>query len=153
MKRKPSIKALREALPEIQKELQAAKNRAEKAQNKLNLLVQEEDYILKLLEIHGYGETESATPGTGELELKEPRPRLLTPGFRDAVRSILLGAPEPLRPPEVARKLEAINFQYNGSTTLAQRVGSELSRMYSAGLVEKIDLAYRLPSKTGEGMS
>ena len=151
MSRSSSIKALQETLPALQKEIKTAKDKAESAQNKLNLLVQERDHIVKLLELHGYGETEPATPATGDLELTGASVRVSTPGFRDAVRTILLGAPEPLRPPEVARKLEAMNYPYTLKTPIATRIANELNRMSKTGLVEKIDQAYRVPSKAGEG--
>ena len=150
------IKTLQDTLPALQKQIEAARAKAERQQDKLNQLLERRGHTLKLLESHGIavlppGEGQAAVSQTGDLlDPTTRRGAAESRSFRDTIRSVLSRSAEPMRPPEVARELEAMNYPYNAATPLATRMANELNRMSKAGSVEKIGQTYRLP---GEGAS
>lgn len=159
MDRSNPIKALLGTYPALLNEIVKAQRKAQSAQEGLNSLLQERDSVLKLFKLHkievpSSGEERAVVPQTGDL-LGPTRRRGAEQAktFRDTIRSVLSRSAEPMRPPEVARALEAMNYPYDQATPLATRMANELNRMSKAGSVEKIGQTYRLPGNTGEGAS
>ena len=145
------VKSRRDRLAEVSKEIEALSEERMTLKKELNALELAEKILFQTID---------GPNDTGEQDEEDSRTftnviDITRLGFRDAIRHVLKGHPEGMRPRDVTFKLKENNYPYEASTDMNIRVSNELYRMKKAGFVEKntFNSSYRLrPQSRTQGM-